>query len=303
MDQILAANFHTRVTPAVVAQDIRDLPLSIQVLPKLKRLLQDGASSMDTIVALLRLDPGLATRVLRMANSAVFTGCFRCQTLEDAVPRIGYQQIYETVACAVAAEVLIQPAPCYTLEADQLWHRSVTCALASERLANQCGADHNEAYTVGLLHNVGVVAMNSWMMRFRPEVTFDYHSFPREWTAGERNELEFTHAEVGATLLSHWDFPESIAMPVRWQYAPRATAAYLQMTTVLYAARWVRSQICDGELAPAKAPDDSLLSPIGISGIRLFEVVDEVKEALEQVNELLQIEQFEIKALPFPARA
>lgn len=303
MDQTDTVAHSASATPAIVAQEIRDLPLSIRVLPKLKRLLQDGSSCMDTIISMLRLDPGLATRVLRMANSAFFSGCYRCQTLEDAVPRIGYQQIYETVAYAVASEVLIHPVPTYRLEADHLWYRSVTCALAADILATRCGADRDEAYTVGLLHNVGVVAMDAWLVRHRPDASFAYECFPREWTTAERQELGFTHADVGATLLTHWEFPLSIGMPVQWQYSPQATHIHQQMATILYAARWVRSKICDENSDSLAVPDNAVLRPAGIEADALPCLIAEVQTALSKVSELLQTDEMSFSALPFPARA
>ena len=53
---------------------------------------------MHEIVHLIRFDPGIAARVLQVGNSAYFNQGSHCATVEDAVHRVGYDQIYELVA-------------------------------------------------------------------------------------------------------------------------------------------------------------------------------------------------------------
>src|SRR4051812_32120168 len=103
---------------------VKHLPSAPKVLPGLKRLLSDGNSAMHEIVALIRLDPAIALRVLQVANSAYFSKGVRCFTVHEAVNRIGYDQIYELVSVAVASQVLIRPLEAYGIEAEDLWQQS-----------------------------------------------------------------------------------------------------------------------------------------------------------------------------------
>src|SRR6185369_15331136 len=116
-------------------------------------------------VALIRLDPGIAARVLQVANSAYFAKGVRCFTVDEAVNRVGYDQIYELVSYAVESQVLVRPLDVYRIEADELWKMSVAAALAAELLADRTGVNRESAYTVGLLHCVGMVAIDEWALR------------------------------------------------------------------------------------------------------------------------------------------
>ena len=60
-------------TPEDIVREVRHLPSAPKVLPRLKQLLTDGNSAMHEIVALIRLDPGIAARVLQVGNSAFFS--------------------------------------------------------------------------------------------------------------------------------------------------------------------------------------------------------------------------------------
>jgi hypothetical protein len=160
-------------TPEQVVRELRHLPSAPKVLPRLKRLLADGNSSMPDIVALIRIDPGIAARVLQTANSAYYSKGTRCFTVDEAVNRVGYDQVYELVAYAVASQVLVRPLVAYGMEPDELWRSSVACGLAAEMLAGITGEERDVAYTVGLLHCVGMLAIDEWPCsaspRRRPE--------------------------------------------------------------------------------------------------------------------------------------
>src|SRR3954464_9581213 len=105
-------------TPEDIVREVKHLPSAPKVLPRLKQLLSDGNSAMHEIVALIRLDPGIAVRVLQTANSAYFSKGVRCFTVDEAVNRVGYDQVYELVSFAVASQVLVRPLDIYAIDAD-----------------------------------------------------------------------------------------------------------------------------------------------------------------------------------------
>jgi HD-like signal output (HDOD) protein len=279
----------TALSPEDIVRDLKHLPSAPKVLPRLKQLLSDTNSSIPEIVALIRLDPGIAARVLQVGNSAYYSKGARCFTVEEAVNRVGYDQVYELVSYAVASQVLVRPLKVYGVEADDLWAMSVSCALAAETLATRTGQDRDVAYTVGLLHSLGMVAIDDWALRNRPELTLRGGGFPREALEAERATLGFTQAETGAALLSHWEFPHSMCEPVRWQYSPRACASHTRMACLLHCAKWIRSVICGGGGERPPLPSESALQMLPLRGAEILAVVGEVETRLKEVSSLLDI--------------
>lgn len=278
----------TALSPEDIVREVRHLPSAPKVLPRLKQLLADGNSAIHEIVTLVRLDPGIAARVLQLANSAYFSKGTRCFTVDEAVNRVGYAQVYELVAYAVASQVLVRPLTVYGIEADDLWRMSVSCALAAEALAERTRQDRDVAYTNGLLHCVGMVAIDEWAMHRAQPLVLKNTGFPREAVEAERAELGFTQAETGCALLKHWGFPPSISEPVRWQYTPRASASQARMSTLLFAAKWVRSAVCTpAGMTPPALPEANQLSALGIGPSVLATLAVEIAERLTQLNSLL----------------
>ena len=289
------------ITPDQVVRELRHLPSAPKVLPRLKRLLANCNSSMSEVVALIRLDPAIAARVLQTANSAYYSKGVRCFTVDEAVNRVGYTQVYELVAYAVASQVLVRPLEAYGMEPDELWRMSVACGLAAESLAVLTGEERDIAYTVGLLHCVGLLAIDEWIQHNHPGRRLVSQGFPRETCEHERALLGFTQAEAGASLLRHWDFPLSMSEPIRWQYFPRSTAGYQRLACLLHAAKWVRSlALAAPEAICPPAPDAWLLQPLHLTVPKLEQCAAEVRSQLTAINCLLDSDPTEAEEIEFP---
>lgn len=274
-----------------IVRDLKHLPSAPKVLPRLKRLLTDPNSSIDEIVTLIRLDPGIAARVLQVGNSTYYSQGVRCFTIEEAVNRTGYEQVYELVSYSVASQVLVRPLTVYGVEADDLWKLSVTCALAAELLAVRTGQDRDVAYTVGLLHSLGMVAIDDFALRHQPDLRLQMAGFPLEASDDEQAILGFNQADIGAALLRYWDFPHSMCDPVQWQYEPRTSAPYMRMACLLHCAKWLRSQVCSTGTERPPFPSESVMQMVPLRSSELLMLVAEVEQRLKQVSSLLEIGQ------------
>lgn len=289
------------LTPDQVVRELHHLPSAPKVLPRLKRLLSNCNSSMSEIVTLIRLDPAISARVLQTANSAYYCKGVRCFTVDEAVNRVGYTQVYELVAYAVASQVLVRPLEAYGMEPDELWRMSVACALAAELLARHTGEEQDIAYTVGLLHCVGMLAIDEWIQHNHPGRRLVSQGFPRETCEHERALLGFTQAETGASLLRHWDFPLAMSEPIRWQYFPRSTAGFQRLACLLHAAKWVRSMaLAAPDAFCPPAPDAWLLQPLHLSVPKLEQCAQEVRQQLTAINSLLDTNPAEAEEIEFP---
>jgi HD-like signal output (HDOD) protein len=283
-----ASSINLQHTPDEVVRQLRELPSAPQVLPRLKKLLGDGNSSLFDVVELIRLDQGIAARVLQMGNSAYFSHGTRCYTVDEAVNRVGFDQVYQLVLNAVSSQLLVRPLIVYSVTANELWRMSVTCALAAEILAKRIDAEADVAYTIGLFHGIGLVAIDEWAYSRQPELRFAAHSLPLETCEEERRVLGFHNAEAGAALLRLWEFPAVMTEPMRWQYSPQGTTAHLTMATLLHVAKWLRTAVCQ-QTPLLPMPEAALLRRLNLTTAQLEELMEEVRFRLAAVDALLEI--------------
>lgn len=189
-------------------------------LGRLRTLLANPDTDMDEIVGLIRLDPALTFHVVRMSNSVLFGTRERSDTLEGAVGRVGFVEIYRLVGLAATKQLCQRDLATYGLTAARLWENSVATAAAAEVLARPAGCDVGLSYATGLLRNLGQVILDGFSAgRIYPgEAEWPLVS---QW---ERKEFGLTSAEVTATLLEYWRFPSEVVGAVRAHHDPFADA-------------------------------------------------------------------------------
>jgi HD-like signal output (HDOD) protein len=189
-------------------------------LARLRAMLADPGTDLEQIVSLIRLDPALTFHVVRLSNSVLFGTRERSDTLEGAVGRVGYMEIYRLVGLAATGQLCQRDLATYRLKAVRLWENSVATAAAAEVLARPAGGDVGLSYATGLLRNLGSVIIDGFSSGkvYPGEAEWPLVS---EW---EQQEFGLTSAEVTATLLEYWRFPADVIDAVRAHHDPFADA-------------------------------------------------------------------------------
>ena len=189
---------------------------SAVILGRLRVLLADQETDLGEVIDLVRLDPALTFHVIRMSNSVLFGARERNDSVEGAVGRVGFQNIYRLVGLAATQQVCQRDLPAYRLKASRLWENAVATAAANEVLALPAGIDPGLAYATGLLRNIGRVVIDAVAAG---------RSYPgeAEWplvSDWERSTFGQTSTEVTALLLDHWRFPADLIDAVRAHHDP-----------------------------------------------------------------------------------
>jgi HD-like signal output (HDOD) protein len=208
----------TRLTREQIINLGSKLAPAAVTLGRLRPLLADPNTELEEIVNLIRLDPALTFHVVRLSNSVIFGTYERNDTLEGAVGRVGFMEIYRLVGLAASKQLCQRDLAMYHLTATRLWENSVATAAAAEVLALPAGTQAGLSYATGLLRNLGMVILDACSAGkvYPGEAEWPLVS---EW---ERQTFGITSAEVTATLLQHWNFPSDVVDAIRAQYDPLA---------------------------------------------------------------------------------
>ncbi|HVU33140.1 MAG TPA: HDOD domain-containing protein [Opitutaceae bacterium] len=200
------------------------LPASPQILARLDPLLLDLQSSVEDITNLLRRDAALTARILRIANSVMYNQGEPLASLEAALVRIGFIEVYRVTGFAVLAQVSNQQVALYDINGAQFRENSLLTALIMEALAEAAGIDPRSAYTAGLLRSTGKIALDRAMRsngRYQ-----EIEPFARgpliEW---ETSTFGWNNCDAAALVLEAWRFPPEMIAAVRDHYllAPGAS--------------------------------------------------------------------------------
>ena len=216
--------------------------------------------------------------MLQISNSPFYSKGAHCQTVEESINRIGFRQVYNVVSNALLSESLVRPLKSSSLKAEEFWKLSVAGGLAAE--------DRNVAYTIGLLHGLGLVVIDSWLQETMPAVRLTYRTFENEFGHDEIAQLNFTQAEAAAALLEHWEFPAEMIMPIRLQYAAQIPVEQVRMVAVLRLAKWLRN-LASGVYPPPEAPDPGSLQVLHLNQSQMEGLLDEIRLQMQESRDML----------------
>ena len=189
---------------------VKNLPAAPQILAQLGRLLLDINSDLSDIAHLLKRDAALTAQIIRISNSAVYNTGLPFASLEEALARVGYTEVYRITGFAVVAQLADQHLPLYGMSGVQLRENALLTALIMEAAASGAGLDAREAYTAGLLRSTGKIALDRLFKGRR--IVFAGGRGVKIWRLGKRR---ISASPTRRLLPSFWPIGDSPRIPLR----------------------------------------------------------------------------------------
>lgn len=185
----------------------RDLPAMPQVASKVLELSSDPNTSARQLQQVIADDQAMTARILKIANSAMYSCSRKVKTLTEAIVMLGFNSIRSLVVTSAARNLYNTKSSQTGLKERLLWEHSIGAAFACRLLVEpRLPGLTEEAFLAGLLHDIGKLVLN-----MRVPVEFDQivqvvYNENREFSPTERELLGFDHAHVGAMLVNKWKF-------------------------------------------------------------------------------------------------
>ena len=249
------------------------LPYEPTLIPALFAATRDDSTvSIDDITALIEQSQKLATRVLSLANSALYALQSTVTSLRRAVSVLGYREVRTLVLMIGAVSTIREAKLPRGFDAKGLWRHQLRTAVIAKALAdallkgtgmpegkpdNSLEMAPDEAYAAGLLHDIGKVFLASG----RPK-TWEAIETLRKRENGDFHKAEdaywgMDHALVGAQVLHYWKLPLLLTDPINWHHAPGLAPAFAAEARLLAAANIIAHEgvLAAPGAAPANAAD------------------------------------------------
>jgi HD-like signal output (HDOD) protein len=200
---------------------------SLQTINRALRDLMNSEQSLNSQIAeVIRRDPSLSARLLRMVNSVYFGNSTRISNIEEAVFFLGLRQIRELSTATPVIEEMQALHPGADgqkpLPWTELWRHSIgTAALTREILqSTSIGVDDDTDYLAGLLHNVGKVVMAYSFPDELRRIMATPLADPADVCRLERELIGWDHARIGAYYLGRHQLSDEITFAVLYHNEP-----------------------------------------------------------------------------------
>ncbi len=200
--------------------ELYDVPTLPTVVVQALKVLQDPDSDAKDVQNVIARDPAISAKILRVANSAFFGFSRRIATVADAVRVLGVVNIQGMIIGVGVFDAFRTE----RLNLTDFWKHSIATATAASFLAPKVRCSPDEAFTAGILHDIGKLV-------FVIQAENDYQrvlELEREGAMSsieaERTMFEFTHPEVGATLAERWELPMRYVASIAHHHDPGTAA-------------------------------------------------------------------------------
>ena len=216
---------------------------SLQTINRALRELINSEQSLNSqIAAIIRRDPSLSARLLRMVNSVYFGNSTRISNIEEAVFFLGLRQIRELSTATPVIEEMqtlhAGAAGAAPLPWTELWRHSIgTAALTREiLLSTSITVDDDTDYLAGLLHNVGKVVMAYAFPDELQQIMLTPLPDPTAVCALERQLIGWDHARIGAYYLGRHQLSDEITFAVLYHNEPDRAPRHRQFAAAVQVA-------------------------------------------------------------------
>jgi putative nucleotidyltransferase with HDIG domain len=258
-----------------VAQGTVDLPLLPGVAMEVTNVAAQENADSRVIAELLRKDQALATHVLRVVSSPVYSGRTQIVSLQQAVARLGVQKIRE-ISLAIAFRVGVFKLKGFEPEITALFQHSVAAAMFAQEIARTTRRNVEDAFMCGLLHDVGRPVILQALVQILNEQKLHVPPSAVILATGE------LHADVGGTLADSWNLPESVEMSIRYHHSATPPDAHINSVRITSLA----DEMARFSFEPERMPEAELRKHPALAPLELYpEMLDKMLAKGESIRQ------------------
>ncbi len=197
------------------------LPPFPQVAVRVLQLASDENVQLHQLCDLISSDPAFASEVLTVSNSLLYAPRYPSTTIMQAVAVLGANTL-QGMCVTVGVRAYLGKAMSYPAMRN-LWRHNLACAMIAERIAKAGSVDKDTAYTAGILHDVGRMALAVVQPRGYAALLDKHQGGAVSMLAAERELFGWDHCEIGRQLIRDWNLPQSFDAVVGDHHSERRT--------------------------------------------------------------------------------
>lgn len=195
------------------------------------QLANDDTVSLQQLDRLISADAAFALEVISIANSSLYAPPFPVTSILHAIAMLGSNRlrgICMTVGVrSYLGNLLRRPAM------QIVWRHNLACAIVAERITATGTIDSDAAYTAGILHDVGRLALAVVNPNMYDNLLRTHTGPPESIFQGERELFGYDHCEIGNRVVEGWQMPGDFMPIVSQHHSPRAADAPWSVAEVI----------------------------------------------------------------------
>lgn len=269
-----------------IVSKVDDMKVLPEIISKIVSLTEDPDSTAQDMEQVILRDQILTTKILRLANSAYYGYARKISKVSQATVLLGFQAIKSMALASTVSVYLTSELKGYSLEKDELWTQSQTCAIVSRYIAKHIKYPNpEEAYIAGLLRDIGKTVLNQHMEKEYSEVLTKIEVDNVSFLEAEKEILGFDHAEIGEKIAEKWNLPKALVDTIGHHHTPELANINQLLVSIVHVADAITMMMGVGLGLDGLAYN---LSPVAMAALNLTET--EFDDIISNVSDLVSDE-------------
>lgn len=216
---------------------IEKLPTLPVVVARVNAMVQNPKTSAREVGAAIATDPSLSAKVLRLVNSAYFGFPSQISSVSHATTILGFNAIQNLALSATVFQMFHVDGAEELFDRRAFWEHSLGVGILSRLLAEKFKyPDREEAFTAGLIHDVGKIVLDQFAHEDFRAVINKVKADNLLLFEAETQLLGLNHANVGYILSQKWNLPKKLQDPLAYHHAPGLSKHNPQLTGIVHFA-------------------------------------------------------------------
>lgn len=244
----------------------------------------------------IAVDPALSAKMLKVANSSLFSGNREISNLNRAMAILGTNTIRSiALSFVISSDLCSKKQSGYSI--DDFWRRAVISAVAAELLSKMLGDRDEDIFLTALLQDLGLLAMLMTKGQSYHSLLESYKDLQEELKDLEMEKYGFNHQQVGYALLSEWNLPEAITLPIRHHHCPeKAPETHSRKAEILACASIFGELYTSHEASEsARILQQKLTHRFALNREQALQLLDQVAEQSREVILMFDLDPKDIK--------
>lgn len=216
--------------------DIATLP---EVTIKIIELVEDPKSTARDLHDVIKNDPALSVKVLKVVNSAFYGLPGQVASVDRAIILLGLSAVKNIAIAASIARLFKGKRISEHYSASDLWRHSVAVAVGARAIAkiSPHPAMTDEIFVAGLIHDIGTLVERQAHPDGFADVIDRCATSDMDFLECEREIIGADHQAFGVGLTTKWKFPRHLRAAVGFHHNPEALSVELRnLATLIRAA-------------------------------------------------------------------
>ena len=288
---VQVANQDTTVVAQALAgiSDISTLP---EVTVKIIEIVEDPASTARDLHMVIKTDPALSAKVLKVVNSAFYGLPGQIASVDRAIILLGMSAVKNIAVAASIARLFKSGKMSEQFSAKDLWRHSVAVAVAARMIAKASGqpAGHDEVFLAGLIHDIGILIERQAFPEQLSDIIARGVAGEGRFCDLETEVIGADHQAFGDALTTKWKFPRHLRAAVGYHHYPEKLSVELQkLGSILLLADIV---CCQRKLgfdltSQGVEPTEELFEAAGISPEQFAEIAEQLEDEVSEAEATL----------------